>query len=175
MRRAQQPHRQKPLPQKTMSRKRRHSGNSRAPRPGKVRVAIVGTLGAVCVIVGSFAPMVRVQRVGTLRYWDMAGLEAVTLLASAILTLYVVLQRRHGFLTLTTVTQWGSVFYPYFASYLRPRATFVNRVRRAVSDTFTDMATDTFVTSSMVHPQWGMVVFVVGLILVTFAAVMFYG
>jgi len=110
-------------------------------RRARFHVALLALLGAAGIGVGAFAPAVRIDLYGTLRYWDLVGPEKYGVLAATALALPGIYGRRHGLIVLATLGLWGASAYPWIKGWIAPeRHGLLARVVRAVTRPLTEMA-----------------------------------
>ncbi|MCP3918504.1 MAG: hypothetical protein GY711_23405 [bacterium] len=145
----------------------------RSSRP--VRVGLLALFGGVGLLIGTFAPAVRVDLHGTLRYWDLAGREVFVVLVAGLLILRSVPRSRQRELWWPMLLLWGALALPFLEPVLFPRRRgFFGRIRDAVADTLSNVATDLAFSFDMVHWQWGAPVFVAGALCASTAGVLAY-
>ncbi len=153
--------------------KRQRVEPRRCSRP--IRVGFLALTGGIALIVGMFAPAVHVDLHGTLRYWDLAGREAFVVLLAALLTLRSVPRSRQRELWWPGLLLWGGLAFPFLEPVLFPRRRgFFGRIRDAVADSVSSVATDLAYSFDMVHWTWGTPVFLAGFVAVTAASVLAY-
>jgi len=149
----------------------------RGPRGSSrpIRVGLLALLGGAGILIGTFAPAVRVDLHGTLRYWDLAGREVVAVLVAGLLTLRSVPRSRQRELWWPALLLWGALAFPFLEPVLFPRRRgFFGRIRDAVADTLSNVATDLAFSFDMVHWQWGAPVFLAGALCASAACVLAY-
>ena len=128
----------------------------RAPRQPGFFVAASALTGALAIVVGTFAPCLKVDLFGTLRYWDMGQPQVYGVLAAAAMTVIMVYRGRPGWVVFSTLVLWTAFLYPWVRGWISPQHYgFFVRLGRAIVRVAKDAGWDIAISLDMVHWLWG--------------------
>lgn len=149
-----------------MSKRKRRT----ARQPGFF-VAASALTGALAIVVGTFAPCLKVDLFGTLRYWDMGQPQVYGVLAAAAMTVVMVYRGRPGWVVFSTLVLWAAFLYPWVRGWIAPRQHgFFARLGRAIVRVAKDAGWDIAISLDMVHWRFGTPTLAGGALLLSGAA-----
>ncbi len=126
-------------------------------------------VGAVMVLLGSFAPAADVAIYGEVSYWEAAGPEALIMLLGAIAAVVFLAKGKTLFARVAAGIMWIALAWPYIKGLLEPEPDgFLAETFDTVADTTTGWATD--IAINFVDISYGTIVLACGCLLVTIGA-----
>jgi hypothetical protein len=130
------------------------------------RPFLFAVVGAVLVVLGSFAPAADIAIYGTVTYWEAAGPEAVVMIVAAVAVVVLLASGKVQRARLAAMVMWCALLWPYLEGCLEPDPDgFLAETFDAFTDTATDFTTD--IALNFVDISWGTLVLSGGCLLLT--------
>lgn len=133
---------------------------------------ILGIVGSIMMIVGVFAPMIKIPIIGSMSFFDNNKLYGSVIAIVALLSLIIAFKNRYKLLWLTLAVILAVMGFTAWEAY-KPMSSFKAKASKILGQRLTDKIVDKVSDKAMdyVKVQWGLALLIVGLILLILSAV----
>ncbi len=136
-----------------------------------IKKQILGITGAVFLLIGVFAPMIRIPLLGNISFFENNKFTGVLIIILALVSLFFGFTKRLRLLWFSGVASLAVMGYTAWEAQ-RPLSSIKSKTSKILGEKLTDKITDKITDKAMgyVHIQWGLIFLVLGLILIIIAA-----
>ncbi len=136
-----------------------------------VKKQILGIIGAIFLLVGVFAPMVKIPLAGTISFFENNKFTGILIVILALVSLFFVFIRRFRILWLSGILTLAVMGYTAWEAQ-KPLSSIKSKTSKILGEKLTNKITDKITDKAMdyVHIQWGLIFLILGLILIFISA-----
>lgn len=134
----------------------------------KTTTFLLALVASVLVLIGVFAPAVKVPLYAQLSYFDLAGNASLVLMLAVVLVPISLKAKLRLLVPVLVLVSWAALLYPIYETQLSD-AGVVSSVGGAISAPFRSMAGD--VLRQITGYSWGGIPLLLGLLSLTWVAV----
>ena len=134
---------------------------------------IIGIIGSLLLILGVFIPLVKIPIVGGITFYDNSKLEAIIVIAIAVVSVFLVVAKRYillwisGIALLAVVSVRGiQTIQKLYSAKSTAEKIFGEKLTAKITGKLTNVAID------HVHISWGLIFLIVGAILIILCALL---
>lgn len=131
---------------------------------------MLGILGSILLLIGVFAPMIRIPILGNISFFENNKLAGVLIVILAIISIFLAFTKRLKLLWFTSIALLAVMGYTAWEAQ-KPLSSIKSKTSKILGEKLTDKITDKITDKAMdyVHIQWGLILLVFGLILIIIA------
>ncbi|MGQ9609267.1 MAG: hypothetical protein ACUVWN_08190 [bacterium] len=132
---------------------------------------ILGIIGAISLLIGVFAPMIKISLIGTISFFENNKFAGILVVIIALISLFFIFTKRLRFLWLSGIASLAVMGYTAWEAQ-KPLSSIKSKTSKILGEKLTDKITDKITDKAMdyVHIQLGLVFLVLGLILIIISA-----
>lgn len=138
-----------------------------------IKKQILGILGAIFLLIGVFAPMVKIPLLGNISFFDNNKFTGILIVIFALISLFFIFTRRFRFLWLSSIASLAVMGYTAWEAQ-KPLSSIKSKTSKVLGERLTGKITDKITDKAIdyVHIQWGLIFLILGLILIIISAVL---
>jgi len=136
-----------------------------------IKRQIIGAIGSIFLIIGVFAPMIKITLIGTMSFFDNSKAWGIVIVILAALSIALIIMKRPKLLWIPGIASLAIMGYTAWEAQ-KPMSSFKSKASRILGENLTDKVTDKVANKAMnyVHIQWGLVFLILGIIMIIVAA-----
>lgn len=138
-----------------------------------IKKQALGIIGAILLLIGVFAPMIKIPILGTMSFFDNNKLAGILIVILVLISLFLVFTKKLKLLWFSSIALLAVMGYTAWEAQ-KPLSSIKSKTSKILGERLTDKITDKITDKAIdyVHIQWGLICLVLGLILIIISTVL---